>query len=449
MAAWASAPGENGWRYGTGRDILVFMPVPGPTQPRRLPCGLVLRQATPADLDQVGELLMARGDEHDAQDHRLVVGDPAAGWGSCAVVVDGDRVVSTATLLDEELQFVIPGRAQPLQLPAGQVELVATAPAFEGRGLVRGLMGWAHDLSAARGHVLQVMIGIPYFYRLFGYTYAIDIPARRPLSEPPGREALEGHAVRPATTADLPEVRRLQAHAQQAADLRMPHSPPRWQWLLDRHGSTTWVVERTAAGGRTRVLATGRTTPPQDEPVLAELAATDYAAVLAMVAHAHRLSVAVDDPSPLVIWDRPGTVTGEVVDALCGPAPLQAEQYYVRVPNEVTLLDRLRPLLQARLAASSVEVPAEVVLSTFRRHVRMPLSEGRLGPPQAGGTMQSPGACGGAGVAPDQLGPLLFGPHGIIGLSQRHPDVYPGPRADLMAALFPPVTADFLTYYLP
>ncbi|MFK5633321.1 GNAT family N-acetyltransferase [Ornithinimicrobium sp. LYQ103] len=425
------------------------MPADQPTDPRPLPDGLVLRTATPADLDQIGELLTARGDAHDAEDHRLVVEDPAAGWETCAVVVDGDRVVSTATLLDEELGLSTDGLPGPVRLPAGQVELVATDPGFEGRGLVRELMGWAHDLSAARGHLLQVMIGIPYFYRLFGYSYAVDIPAHRPLVEPPGEEALAGHAVRPATTADLPDVRRLQEHAQQAADLRMPHSPPRWQWLLDRHGSTTWVVERTGPGGTAEVVATGRTTPPEDDVVLAELAATDRPAALAMVARAHRLATSVVDASPLVVWDRRGTVAGEVVDELCGPAPRQAEQYYVRVPDEVVLLDRLRPVLDARLAAADLGPPDEVVLSTFRRHVRMPVVDGRLGAPRPGGTLQSPGASGGAGVAPDQLGPLLFGPHGIVGLSQRHPDVYPGPHEALMAALFPPVTADLLTYYLP
>lgn len=425
------------------------MPAPAPTEPHRLPGGLTLRQAGPADLDQIGALLTARGEQADAEDHRLVVEDPAAGWESCAVVVDGDRVVSTATLLDEELELAVPGRQEPVRLPAGQVELVATDPAFEGRGLVRELMGWAHRRSAARGHLLQVMIGIPYFYRLFGYSYAIDIPAHRPLSRPPVPDALEGHVVRPATTADLSEVERLQGLAQRVSDLRVPHSPPRWQWLLDRHGSTTWVVERPAAGAPAQVVATGRTTAPEDEPVLAELAATDRAAALAMVAHAHQCAAAVDDPSPLVVWDRPGTVTGDVVDAVCGPAPTQAEQYYVRIPDGVRLLDELRPVLQARLATSSVELPEEVVLSTFRSHVRMPVVGGQLGPPRAGGTMQSPGAHGGAGVAPDQLGPLLLGPHGMVGLSRRHPDVYPGPHADLMTALFPPVSADLLTYYLP
>jgi predicted acetyltransferase len=59
-----------------------------------------------------------------------VVEDPEAGWETCAVVMDGDRVVATATLLDERVSF------GNVQLPAGQVELVATAHGYEGRGLV-------------------------------------------------------------------------------------------------------------------------------------------------------------------------------------------------------------------------------------------------------------------------------------------------------------------------
>ncbi|HEX4701894.1 MAG TPA: GNAT family N-acetyltransferase, partial [Pseudonocardiaceae bacterium] len=70
---------------------------------RVLPGGLVLRTAGPADLAQIAALLTERGDAADAVDHRLVVEDPDAGWPTCAVVMDGDRVVSTATLLDETL----------------------------------------------------------------------------------------------------------------------------------------------------------------------------------------------------------------------------------------------------------------------------------------------------------------------------------------------------------
>jgi hypothetical protein len=55
---------------------------------------------------------------------------------------------------------------------------------------------------------------------------------------------------------------------------------------------------------------------------------------------------------------------------------------------------------------------------------------------------------GGAGVAPDLVAPLLFGPDGIEGLARHHPDVYTGPSADLFRALFPPVRSDVLMFYL-
>jgi hypothetical protein len=62
--------------------------------------------------------------------------------------------------------------------------------------------------------------------------------------------------------------------------------------------------------------------------------------------------------------------------------------------------------------------------------------------------MQAPATVGGAGVAPDHLAALLFGPLGVNGLTQLRPDVYAGDEA-LFEALFPPLTADVLTYYLP
>ncbi|HEX5533345.1 MAG TPA: GNAT family N-acetyltransferase [Actinomycetales bacterium] len=411
---------------------------------RELPGGLVLRPAGPADLDQIAALLASRGEPADAVDHRLVVNDPAAGFETCAVVVDGDRVVSTATLLDEELELSTTGMDDPVRLPAGQVELVATDVEYEGRGLVRELMHWAHQLSASRGHVVQVMIGIPYFYRQFGYSYAIDIARRRPLTAVPDDGRLAAHEVRPATAADLSDVARLQRSAQNASSLRMPHSPPRWRWLIEHDGSTTWVVVRSGA-----VVATGRTTPPEHGVLLCELAASDHEAAFALVAHAHRLAHSVPDARELRIAERPATVVDDLVRDLTGPPASQADQYYVRVPDHAALFDLLRPVLDARLARAGVEAPEEVVVSTFRRHLRLPVVGGRFGSPIVGGPMQAPGSVGGAGVAPDQIGPLLFGPHGIVGLSERHPDVYPGRHADLMAALFPPVSSDLLTFYVP
>ncbi|WP_249522206.1 GNAT family N-acetyltransferase, partial [Modestobacter marinus] len=167
-------------------------------------------------------MLIERGEPADALDQRLVVEDPDTGWEATAVVLDGDRVVSTATLLAESV------RLEDVVLPAGQVELVATDRAYEGRGLVRALMGWAHERSAARGDLVQVMIGIPYFYRLFGYEYAIDVPPARPLAGAPAPVP----RLRPATPADLPALARWQEAAQAGADVAMPPPAARLRGLL-------------------------------------------------------------------------------------------------------------------------------------------------------------------------------------------------------------------------
>ncbi|MFI8930902.1 GNAT family N-acetyltransferase [Streptomyces sp. NPDC053474] len=401
--------------------------------PVSLADGLVLREARPQDLDRIGALLTARGEPADALDHRLVAEDPDAGWSACAVVVDGDRVVSTATLLDENL------RIGNVQLPAGQVELVATDKEYEGRGLVRALMGWAHERSAARGHVVQAMIGIPYFYRLFGYEYAIDMPQTLAVrTPPPGAGA---PALRAAGPADIPAMAALQDAAQERFDVAMPHSAACWRWLLEHEASALWVLERAGA-----VVATGRTTPPDGGVLLAEAAARDEEAARELL----RGVAALAPEGRVRVVDRPGTVTSAAWRDFLEHKPReQAEQYYVRVPDVAALLDRLRPLLWQRLTAAGADPgDRDIVVSTFGAHYRIPVRAEGLGAVVTGGPMQGPRAVGGAGVAPDQLPALLFGPHGLAGLTRLRPDVYAA-REELFRALFPPLTADVLSFYLP
>ncbi|MGI8879933.1 MAG: GNAT family N-acetyltransferase [Jatrophihabitans sp.] len=353
-------------------------------------------------------------------------------------MVDADRVVSRITLLDEELSFAVPSTDEAVRLPTGQVELVATLPEYEGRGLVRALMGWAHQRSAARGHLVQLMVGIPYFYRIFGYSYAIDIaPWREARSVLTTRSDI---TVRAAEVADLPAVQALQDQTQSRVDLRMPHSPSCWRWLLARDGSTTVVAVRDGI-----VVGSGRTTPPEGGVGLGEVAAQDHAVAAALVTHA----AALGGSEPLQLADRPGTAFGALVDEIADLPRPGAQKYYLRIPDLVALLDALRPVLEARLAGAEVDPSAEILLSTFGAHVRMPVRDGRLDHPVGGGTLQSPHAAGGAGVAPDRVPELLFGGLGIRGLIERYPDVYPGPHRELMEALFPPVSSDVMTFYLP
>ncbi len=395
--------------------------------------GFELRGAVEADVEQVADLLGGRGDAADAVDLRLVVDDPSEGLESCLVVAHGERIVSTATLLKETV------RIGGVDVPAGQVELVATASDYEGRGFVRALIDEAHHRSAARGDLLQVMIGIPYFYRQFGYSYAMPIPCLRKL-RPNAAVRDPAITVREATHQDIPAMGRLQDETQAGADVAMAHSAACWRWLIDRDGSIQWVAERDS-----RVIATCRLTPPGDDLVIAELAGS-FDGVTALVAEAA-------ESGSTTVQERPHAAVHATIDDLVvpldGPAVMH-DWYYARIENLGPLLNRLAPILVARAeSAGLLDRPHDVLLSSFRSHVRFTIGPDGMSPALSGGSEQAPTSKGGSGIPPDSLAPLLLGPHGALGLEASVPDVMLGRQRDLMCSLFPPMHADLLTFYLP
>src|SRR5690606_31333066 len=91
----------------------------------------------------------------------------------------------------------------------------------------------------------------------------------------------------------------------------------------------------------------------------------------------------------------------------------------------------------------------DVLISTWRSHVRFTIGPDGIGPVTTGGPEQYPMSKGGSGIAPDAVPPLLLGPEGAVGLARLLPDVWLGSQRELMDAPFPPVRADLLTCYLP
>ena len=91
------------------------------------------------------------------------------------------RIVSALFLIPQVWSYA------GMPMPVGQPELIATHPDYRRRGLVRAQFDVIHEWSRAADHVWQFISGIPWYYRQFGYSYAIDLPARPVLglAEPP------------------------------------------------------------------------------------------------------------------------------------------------------------------------------------------------------------------------------------------------------------------------
>ena len=117
---------------------------------------------------------------------------------------DSRKIISSLNLIPQTWSY------EGIQFGVGRPELVGTLPDYRGRGLVRIQFDEVHHWSAERGHLVQVITGIPYFYRQFGYEMAINHDGRRYGYESQVPKLKEGeedaYHIRLAREADLPFI---------------------------------------------------------------------------------------------------------------------------------------------------------------------------------------------------------------------------------------------------
>jgi predicted acetyltransferase len=91
-----------------------------------------------------------------------------------AVVADADnRIVATTVLMRMPLEYA------GVAIPSGRPELVASHPDVRNRGYIRKIFQLIHAKSEARGDLMQGITGISYYYRQFGYEYALSLGGAR------------------------------------------------------------------------------------------------------------------------------------------------------------------------------------------------------------------------------------------------------------------------------
>ena len=101
---------------------------------------------------------------------RLVHHRPGGGWQDFFVVEDTrtGRVASTTCLLPWQVHFC------GIPLGTAMLEMVVTHPDYRRLGLVRSQVAVFHRIVDERAMDLCIIQGIPWYYREFGYAYALD-----------------------------------------------------------------------------------------------------------------------------------------------------------------------------------------------------------------------------------------------------------------------------------
>lgn len=363
--------------------------------------GLMLRRATPADSEELANFNAQIHGDDPADAERvgawtrdlLEKSHPTFKPGDFTVVEDTRcrKIVSTLCLISQTWAY------GGIPFGVGRPELVGTLPEYRGRGLVRAQFEVVHNWSAAKGHMAQVITGIPYYYRQFGYEMGLALGGGRQGFKPNLPHLKDGSPepvrIRPATEADLSFIAGLYDTSCQRSLVSCVWGDALWRYELsgkDRKNVNRFELRiiETPTGERIGYLA---------HPFF------NWGAVLVAVFYELAPGVSWGTVTPSVA--RYLYATGQTLAAAAGkqaefggfgfnlgevhpayqvlhealPKVRQPYAYYVRVPDLPAFILRIKPVLESRLAASPYSGhSAELPITFYRSGLRLVLEKGRL-----------------------------------------------------------------------
>lgn len=430
--------------------------------PRPLDDDLVLRLATAADTEAVADFnarVLALEDEPPEPlkiwTRDLMSGrHPTTAAADFVVLEDTQtgRIVSSTCLIPQVWAY------EDIPFGVGRPELVGTDPAYRRRGLIRSIFSAIHTLSAAYGHMAQGITGIPWFYRQFGYEYALPLGGGRDLGVQDVPTLKEGESepyqIRPASEEDIPTLMRLYQRQCKSKLVTTLIDETRWRYDLTGHskGSGQEAQIHCILDAQGYIVGYYSTSNHLWGSCLAlwEMAVDEGISLRSVLPTVTRAVRAQGEAYAATAKPKKKTLTAirfllglehpayDALDAKLGP-PRRAYSWYVRVPDVPAFIRHIAPVLDRRLAASVMSgFSGELNITSYRGGLHLVFEDGKLTEAadwQAPETNQKWDA---AGFPPLVFLQLLFGYRSLEELRHAFPDC----RADeeptlLLNALFP------------
>ncbi len=410
--------------------------------PKPVGDGLILREvSSPDDVQRYIDLNAAVTNE-GAIAERLLHHHPTTTNADYWLVVDKTtgKAVSTTCLLPWRCNL------DGIALTVAMLEMVVTDPAYRQRGLVRKQIEHFHAVVAERGFDLSIIQGIPYYYRQYGYGYAVDHTpltalATHRIPKVPA-DLSTPYQIRSATVTDVADLSRLYDAAMAQHQLAVQRSAVDWRYLLEHKSHPVQLVtEAQTARALGYFVAAGKGEPLR----IYEHALPDYAVGLALLQALKETGcgeIQLAGPAS----DR---LVG-LVRALGGVALPVADQWLWRIPRVATLLSRLAPILERRLATAGCgHFTGSLRLNLYRQAYALHLQRGTIRVEELGFVDASLGADGGdLCIPPEAFMRLVLGYRSLAALRDSWPDLVVKPAARyLFEALFPRLDAHILMPY--
>ena len=305
------------------------------------------------------------------------------------------KIVSSVCLISHTWHY------DGIPFPVGRSDLVATDPAYRRRGLVRKQFEAIHARSAAKGELLQVITGVDWFYRQFGYEMGVNLWGSRCVDAMQVPHLKDGetevYRLRPTISDDYAFIQNVYAQASSNQLFSAMRSRDEWDYEFTRRSQENtrrreWLILEDLQGKR---LGYVQYLPCLALPQLPMLRVTQvelkagvgylnlmpgllrglWAKAQAMFASGELpckelqgLELALERDHPLYRVIPKGWVR-----------EIKASPWYIRIPDMVAFLRRIRPALEAHLVGTVAQgYSGELKLNFFRSGIRLSFDHGQI-----------------------------------------------------------------------
>jgi GNAT superfamily N-acetyltransferase len=379
-----------------------------PNYRRELGEGLVQRWSTPEDTENIAHLcgLVFRDKEDEPLNIRMMDNVrrqmsgvfPLMGPGDYTLIEDtrkeGNPLVACTCLWRQEWEY------EGIAFGVGQPEFVATHPDYRHRGLIRALFDMLHARSEAEGHLVQGITGISYFYRQFGYEYALELEGRRvtylSLIPKAQESTSEPYALRVATPEDIPLLMELHNRQRSASMVWSITSERYWRYQIEEVKDATvagkqmgvrLIVDDAGAVQGYLMVALKRWGNSLNVYSLNLAAGVSWQAVVppllrVLQAYGMQIPAVRPDAPPLneiSFWLGSAHPVYDVLGEALAPFYEPPYAWYVRVPDVLAFIRHIAPVLERRLANSAAAAyTGELTLDFYRGGLHLVFAKGHI-----------------------------------------------------------------------